>query len=124
MRSIRDNWCPHGLLGSNPGDGVFILSERFISKNILTRCMIVKTVKVSEKGQIAIPLDMREETNICQGDELLLVQDGNKIMIESTEKISNKIKDDFSDILKFSEKSLMKIWDNKEDEIWNEYLKQ
>ena len=28
------------------------------------------------------------------------------------------MKDDFKDILKFTEKSLKKVWDNKEDEIW------
>lgn len=32
-------------------------------------------------------------------------------------------KDDFKDILKLSEKSLAKDWLSKEDEIWDEYLK-
>ena len=34
------------------------------------------------------------------------------------------MKDDFKDILKFGEKSLKRIWDNKPDDIWNEYLKK
>ena len=34
-----------------------------------------------------------------------------------------KAQPDFKDILKFSETSLKKIWDNKEDEIWKKYLK-
>jgi len=34
-----------------------------------------------------------------------------------------KSKDDFKDLLKLSELSLKKVWDNEEDEIWNEYLK-
>lgn len=33
----------------------------------------------------------------------------------------NKIKrDDFSDLLKYSEMALEKLWDNQEDELWNE----
>lgn len=27
-------------------------------------------------------------------------------------------KDEFKDILKFSERSLKEVWDNKEDDIW------
>ncbi|MEX0656197.1 MAG: hypothetical protein WD154_01450 [Nitrosopumilaceae archaeon] len=34
-----------------------------------------------------------------------------------------KIQDKFDDIQKFSEISLKKIWMNKKDEIWNQYLK-
>ena len=32
------------------------------------------------------------------------------------------IRDDFRDILKFSEDSLNDVWGNKDDEIWNKYL--
>ena len=85
--------------------------------------MLVKTVKVSDKGQIAIPQEMREGTGIRKGDELILVQDGKKIMIELAAKVTKQVKDDFSDLLKLSEKSLMNVWDNKEDEVWNQYLK-
>ena len=81
--------------------------------------MIVKTVKVSNKGQISIPLEIRERTGINKGDELMLLQEGNKILIEAAVNVTKKVKDDFSDILKLSEKSLIKLWDNKSDEIWN-----
>ena len=86
--------------------------------------MIVKTVKVSDKGQISIPLEIREETGIGKGDELIIIQSGKKILIESTRNASKKAEDDFSDIIKFSDKSLMNLWDNKSDEIWNKYLRK
>lgn len=84
--------------------------------------MIIKTVKVSEKGQIAIPSEMREETGIHQGDELILVQEGKKILIEPVGEVHKQVKDDFSDLLKLSEKSLMKLWDNEADKVWDKYL--
>ena len=82
----------------------------------------IKTIKVSEKGQISIPLKIRESIGIYRGDELVLVQDGEKILIEKSEKISKQIKDDFKDIPYYNEKSLKEIWDNVEDDIWSSYL--
>jgi AbrB family looped-hinge helix DNA binding protein len=84
----------------------------------------MKTIKVSEKGQVAIPQQMREILGINQGDELMVIQMDNKILIEKTQKMEQKMKDDFKDILKFSEKSLREVWDNESDDIWNQYLKK
>jgi len=84
----------------------------------------MKTIKVSDKGQIAIPNVIRESMEIGKGDELILIQIGGKILLEKSQKISDKIKEEFKDLLKFSEQSLKDVWDNKEDEIWNEYLKK
>lgn len=84
----------------------------------------MKTIKVSEKGQIAIPQPIRETLGIERGDELIIIQIDNKILLEKSQKMEQKIKDDFKDILKFSEKSLKEVWDNKSDDIWNQYLKK
>ena len=46
-----------------------------ISKNFLTLFMgksMLKTVNVSEKGQIAIPKDVQELLDIKKGDRLIL----------------------------------------------------
>jgi AbrB family looped-hinge helix DNA binding protein len=83
-----------------------------------------KTIKISSKGQIAIPVDMQREIGIKKGDELLLIRKGNKIVLEKTEKIAKKIEDEFKDVHGLSEQSLKKLWLNKKDEIWNEYLKR
>lgn len=84
---------------------------------------MISTVKVSEKGQIAIPQSIREILRIQRGDELIILQSGEKILLEKSKRIEESMKDEFSDMLKLSEKSLGEIWDNKEDEIWNSYLK-
>ena len=82
-----------------------------------------KTIRISSKGQIAIPTDMQREIGIKKGDELLLIRKGNKIVLEKTEKIAKKIEDEFKDVNILSERSLRKFWLNKEDEIWSQYLK-
>ena len=84
----------------------------------------MKTIRVSEKGQIAIPNQIRETLEIEQGDELVIIQVGNKILIEKAQITEKRLKDDFKDILRFSEKSLKEVWNNKSDDVWNQYLKR
>ena len=76
--------------------------------------MDVKIIKVTDKGQISLPVGFRESLNIYQGDELLATKTDDAIVIKKVKK------DDFSDLLKHSERVAKKLWDNKEDEIWND----
>ena len=85
---------------------------------------MMRTIRVSEKGQIAIPNQIRETLEIEQGDELVIIQMGNKILIEKAQITEKRLKDDFKDILRFSEKSLKEVWNNKSDDVWNQYLKR
>ena len=84
---------------------------------------MIKTLRVSEKGQIAIPQIIREQMGIQQGDELVLLQIEGRILLEKAQRTEEKLKDNFKDILRFSEQSLKEVWDNEEDEIWSQYLK-
>ena len=86
-----------------------------IKVRIVLLCMMKsKTVKLSNKGQIVIPKDMREDLGLSQGDDILLIAEGDVIILEKVRK------ENFRDLLKLSEKTLRKVWDNEEDEIWNE----
>lgn len=81
--------------------------------------MKVKTIKVSDKGQISIPLDIREEIGIKKGDELILIENKGKIMLEKSETITKTILSNFTVLA--SEKSLAKDWLSKEDEdVWKD----
>lgn len=100
--------------------------EVFISKKILTFNMRTskselkfKTIRVSEKGQISIPSDIRKELNIKKGGQLLLVKKGDKILIEKSSKVSRKFSSEFNFMLKHAEKVAKKLWGNKEDEVWD-----
>jgi len=80
---------------------------------------IIKILKVSEKGQIALPKEVRELANINVGDSLVLIQKGDKILLEKAGFIESKTRDDFKDLLKLSELTAKKLWSNKYDEIWD-----
>lgn len=97
----------------------------FISKNFLTLFMnksMLKTVNVSEKGQIAIPKDVQELLDIKKGDRLVLTIKNKKILIQKATAIEKYMEDNFDDLLKYSELSLGKLWNDKKDEIWEKYL--
>ena len=75
--------------------------------------METKIIKVTDKGQISLPVRIRNSLNISRGDELFVTQNDNSIVIKKIKR------DDFKDLLKHSEKVAKKLWDNKEDEVWN-----
>ena len=79
--------------------------------------MEAKIIKVTNKGQISLPILIRNSLNILKGDNLILMKSGDSIILKKIKQ------DDFRDLLIHSEKSLKKVWDNKEDEIWSNYLK-
>lgn len=80
-------------------------------------------VKVSQKGQIAIPSEMQRDLGIKKGDELVLIRKGDKIVLEKAENIAHRLEGEFDDIATISEHTLKKIWLNKKDEVWNQCLK-
>ena len=53
---------------------------------------MIKTIKVSEKGQIAIPQVIRDSLGINQGDDLIMIQMNNKILLEKSQKWSKNYK--------------------------------
>lgn len=83
-----------------------------------------KTIKVSAKGQIALPSDIQKDLDLKKGDSIILIKKGKRILIEKADIIARKMQDEFEDIQAFSEESLKLLWSNKDDEIWNQYLKR
>ncbi len=85
---------------------------------------MIKTVTVSDKGQIIIPISIRKMLGIKKGDELVVIQADEKILLEKVQQAETKLKEDFKDILTFSEQALSEVWDNSDDEVLGQYLKR
>ena len=81
------------------------------------------TIRVSDKGQICLPNSVRKRLEIEKGDDLVLFEIGGKILLEKPARVIEKMKDDFEDVLHFSEESLSEVWENDEDDVWESYLK-
>ena len=71
--------------------------------------MKIDTTKMSSRGQVVIPLDMRQ--NIKKGDKLIVIRKDDEIILKKS----------IPETALWSEKSLAKTWLNKEeDEIWKD----
>jgi len=71
--------------------------------------MIIDTTKMSSRGQVVIPLEMRKD--IKEGDKLIVIKKDNEIILKKS----------IPENALWSEKSLAKNWLNKEeDEIWKD----
>lgn len=71
--------------------------------------MMIDTTKMSSRGQVVIPLDMR--TDIKEGDRLLVIRKDDEIILKKS----------IPESALWSEKSLSKTWLNKEeDEAWKD----
>lgn len=86
--------------------------------------MTFKKVRVTDKGQISIPVDIQRKVGISRGDELLLIAKGERIVLEKPGKVAELLEEEFADAQAISEASLGRLWLNKEDEIWDRYLKE
>ena len=75
--------------------------------------METKIIKVTDKGQISIPVEIRKSVGINVGDELIAIRNGETLCLKKIKR------DDFRDLLKHSERVASKLWGNKEDEIWD-----
>ena len=71
--------------------------------------MMIDITKMSSRGQVVIPLDMRGD--IMEGDKLIVIRRDNEIILKKS----------IPESALWSEKSLSKTWLNKEeDEAWKD----
>jgi AbrB family looped-hinge helix DNA binding protein len=79
----------------------------------------LRTVTVSEKGQVAIPVDIRRRLNIRKGQTLVLQVTEDKLLIAKSEDVSRMMRDEFRHLLGLSENSARGLWENERDAIWD-----
>ncbi|MBN2052512.1 AbrB/MazE/SpoVT family DNA-binding domain-containing protein [Candidatus Woesearchaeota archaeon] len=81
----------------------------------------MRTATITDKGQIAIPKDMREINGFEEGDKVAIITYNDHIELRPLDQVRKKL--DFTkegiQTAVLSEKSLAKIWLTKEeDEAW------
>ena len=77
-------------------------------------------VRVSSKGQIVIPQEVRKRHHLDRDVDLILLESGDAIVLRKKKDIEGILKDEFMPLLRASERSLSELWDNPEDDAWND----
>ncbi|MEK6873229.1 MAG: AbrB/MazE/SpoVT family DNA-binding domain-containing protein [Nanoarchaeota archaeon] len=71
--------------------------------------MMIDTTKMSSRGQVVIPLDMRKD--IKEGDKLIVIRKDDDIILKKS----------IPDLALLAEESLAETWMNKEEnEAWKD----
>lgn len=70
----------------------------------------MKTIKITEKGQIAIPKDIRKIGGFKDGSKIAVLAFEDRIELRPLKKVSEKMLTAFA-----SEKVLAKDWNSRED---------
>ncbi|MEQ8202030.1 MAG: AbrB/MazE/SpoVT family DNA-binding domain-containing protein, partial [Syntrophomonadaceae bacterium] len=48
----------------------------------------MEAAKITSKGQITIPIDIRKKLNLKDGDKVIFVEDGDKIIFANAAKVA------------------------------------
>ena len=106
------------------------MNQKYISKFNLTTLTMIETLRVSSKGQVVIPEQIRKKLKIGEGTKLVLVERNNKLTLETEKQFMDHLnqlelkKEDFGWLM-LAEKSMEDLWDNEGDEkVWKKYLKK
>lgn len=75
---------------------------------------------MSSKGQIVIPKEVRRKHKLDRDTDLLLQDEGNILVLRKKTDVEEALRDQFYPLLKASERRLAELWDNPEDDVWND----
>lgn len=85
--------------------------------------VLIRTIKVSQKGQVSIPTDIRKKMKIKKGDDLVMMVKDSKIVLEKSEDVGLLLGGEFKDVKAITEVGLKELWLNKHDDAWNQYAR-
>ena len=77
-------------------------------------------VRVSSKGQIVIPKEVRKRHRLGRDTDLVLLESGDALVLRKKADVERILKDEFAPFLRASEEALKDVWENPEDDVWDD----
>ncbi len=102
-----------------PGGSVVTSPREWLKKQGVSY-LAVYVVKVSSKGQIVIPKEVRKRHRAERDTKLVLTESGDALVLRKQADVEPLLKDEFTPLLRASEQALKGPWDNPEDDVWND----
>ncbi|MHB8604190.1 MAG: AbrB/MazE/SpoVT family DNA-binding domain-containing protein [Thermoplasmatota archaeon] len=82
--------------------------------------MLVRTLKVSDKGQITLPADALASMNARRGSEFVLIQEDGRIVLIKAESVGKQILDELGGWEALAAPAFAEVWDNEADSVWDD----
>lgn len=83
--------------------------------------MLLRKVTASTKGQFTLPADILRAIGGGKGPmELVLVQDGERVVLVPAEKAAQAVLDDLQGWHHLALPAFQAVWDNAADEVWDD----
>ena len=76
-------------------------------------------VKVSSKGQIVIPKEVRKRHRLGRDTNLVLVESGDALVLRKKTDVEEILRDECGPLLRASEETLKELWGNPEADVWD-----
>ena len=67
-----------------------------------------------------IPKEVRKRHGLRRNVDLVLLESGGAIVLRKKEDVEEILKDEFTPLLPAAEGSMRELWDNSEDDAWND----
>ncbi len=84
--------------------------------------MYARTVKMTGKGQIVVPKEMRDSLGLKRNSTILLIQKDEDILMKKPESIEAMV-EDFPELRAATERIFGEVWKDEDDKLWESYLK-
>lgn len=81
--------------------------------------MIVRTVRLSSKGQLSIPAEALAALRAKRGTEFLLIQEGERLVLVKAETVAKQAVQELGGWEALAAPAFAELWDNPEDEAWD-----
>ena len=76
-------------------------------------------VRVSSKGQIVIPKEVRVRHRLGRGTDLVHLESGDALVLRKRADVEGILTDEFAPLLRVTEDALRDLWDNSENHVWD-----
>lgn len=82
--------------------------------------MLVRSVRVTDKGQVSLPVDALRSMNVRKGTDLILIQEGDRIVLVKASGVGKLVLDDLGGWEALAGPAFEDLWSNPDDEVWDE----
>jgi len=76
-------------------------------------------VRVSSKGQIVIPKEVRVRHRLGRGTDFVLTESADALVLRKKADVEGILTDEFAPLLRAAEDALRDLWDDSENHVWD-----